>query len=162
MSDVLVAYYSCSGTTEKVAHALADRLGAELDRITSPVPYTGATGFMRGIWHSLRSVTPPIQHHLEPMRFQIVVLCSPVWGGKLAAPMRTYLRQAGKIPSLCGVAVSGVGGQQARFFREMEYLGSQADIPALSLTQRQVVSGAYERSVDIFVEMLHSSLIEAA
>lgn len=162
MSDVLVVYYSRSGTTETVARALADRLGAERDRITSSTSYAGTGGYMRGIWHALRGVSPPIQWRLNPARYRVVVVCSPVWAGKLAGPVRTYLQQAGRIPRLCGVAVSRAGGQQSRFFREMERLGGQGDIPALSLAQRHVADGTYEHPLEIFVEMLQTSLIEAA
>ncbi|MGH1571083.1 flavodoxin family protein [Methylobacterium sp. P31] len=128
-----------------------------------PVPahHAGTGGFMRGIWYSLRYVSPSIQWRLNPARFRVVV-CSPVWAGKLAGPMRTYLQQAGKFPRLCGAAVSGAGGRQSRFFREMEQLGGQGDIPTLSLMHRQIDNGTYEHPLEIFVEMLQTSLIEAA
>ena len=42
MSKTLVAYFSASGTTAKVAKALADAAGADLFEIAPAVPYTRA------------------------------------------------------------------------------------------------------------------------
>lgn len=147
MTDVLVVYYSRMGTTETVARALATRLGAEIDDIEALTSYAGPYGFLTGIWHSIRDASPPIRRRLDPRRFRSVVLCSPVWAGKLAGPARSYLRQLGKVPLLCGVAVSGSGGPQARFFREIERLAGRDGIPALSPAQCQVADGAFIETV---------------
>lgn len=168
MAHVLVAYYSRTGTTEVVARALAHRLGAELDRIETPTSYAGTMGFAKAIWHSLRGASPPIRRRFDPARFRVLVLCSPVWAGKLPGPMRTYMRQAGKVQRMYGVAVSGAGGLQDRFFREMERLGgqdgipSQDGIPRLSLTQRQVTDGTFERLLDTFAETIRGGYTAAA
>lgn len=42
MSKKLVAYFSATGTTEKVAHALAEAIGADVYEIEPAVPYTAA------------------------------------------------------------------------------------------------------------------------
>ncbi|MGW5837891.1 flavodoxin family protein [Methylorubrum extorquens] len=162
MTDVLVVYYSRTGTTETVARTLAVRLGAEIGSIEALTTYAGPLGFMKGIWHSIRDATPPIRQRLDPRRYRAVVLCSPVWAGKLAGPARTYLGQASKVPLLCGVAVSGSGGPQVGFFREMERLAGRDGIPVLSLAQRQVAHGAFKRLFGPFIETVWTRRIEAA
>lgn len=42
MSNKLVAYFSATGTTAKVAQTLADAIGADLYEITPEVPYTSS------------------------------------------------------------------------------------------------------------------------
>ena len=42
MSKTLVAYFSASGVTAKLAHTLADAIGADLFEIQPEVPYTSA------------------------------------------------------------------------------------------------------------------------
>ena len=51
MSNVLVAYFSASGVTAKVAEGLANEIGAELFKIEPEVPYTDADLN----WHNSRS-----------------------------------------------------------------------------------------------------------
>lgn len=162
MRDVLVVYYSRSGTTDVVARALATALGADLDRITPAVSYAGAAGFVRGLWHALRRIGPPIRKRFDPAPFKTVVLCSPVWAGRLPGPVRTYLQEAGAPPHLLGVAVSGSGGAQAAFFRDLEEISGCAGMPTLSLTQRQVLTGAYRPSLDAFAQTARRGLSDAA
>ena len=140
---------------EKVATRLPDALTER---------YTDRSGADWGVVKasSIRDATPPIRQRLDPRRFRAVVLCSPVWAGKLAGPARTYLGQAGKVPLLCGVAVSGSGGSQARFFRGMEQLGGRDGIPTLSIAQRQVRDGTFERLLDPFTETVRTQHNEAA
>ena len=42
MSKQLVAYFSCTGTTAKVAETLAESIGADIFEIEPAVPYTAA------------------------------------------------------------------------------------------------------------------------
>ena len=42
MSKILVAYFSASGVTAKVAEMLADAVGADIHEIRPKVPYTKA------------------------------------------------------------------------------------------------------------------------
>ena len=42
MSKKLVAYFSASGTTAKVAESLAEAIGADIFEIAPEVPYTPA------------------------------------------------------------------------------------------------------------------------
>ena len=42
MSKRLVAYFSCTGTTAKVAETLAESIGADIFEIEPAVPYTAA------------------------------------------------------------------------------------------------------------------------
>jgi hypothetical protein len=162
MRDVLIVFYSRSGTTGVVAQALATALGADLDRITTAASYVGTAGYMRGIWHTLRRSCPPIRKHSDPTQYKTVILCSPVWAGRLAGPIRTYLREAGALPHLLGVAVSGSGGPQTSFFREMEQISGRAGIPALSLSQRQIFTGAYHAALDGFVRTVRGARDDAA
>ena len=162
MRDVLVVVYSRSGTTEVVARALATALGADLDRITPAVSYAGAAGYLRGLWQALRRSGPSIRTRFDPAQFRTVVLCAPVWAGRLPGPVRTYLQEAGASPLLLGVAVSGSGGAQAAFFREMEQISGCAGMPALSLTQREVLTGAYRASLDAFAQTARRARSEAA
>lgn len=49
MTDVLIVYYSRTGTAETLARALAARLGAEIDSIEALTSYAGPLGFLKGV-----------------------------------------------------------------------------------------------------------------
>ena len=47
---ILVAYFSCTGTTEKVAEAIANESGGKLYKITPAEAYTGRTKRAAARW----------------------------------------------------------------------------------------------------------------
>ncbi len=87
----VVVYYTRFGTTRTIATALADELGAEVREIRAVRKH----GFLGMAVCSLLGVPMAI----EPMNLDFshvagVVLCAPIWVGRLANPARTFLRQA--------------------------------------------------------------------
>ena len=57
---ILVAYFSCTGTTEKAADAIAKTVGGKLYQITPVTRYGGIYVRVRSI-HSLRNMISPVK-----------------------------------------------------------------------------------------------------
>ena len=95
MADILVTWYSRSGSTEKAARALAERLGADARPLLTSASYAGPGGFLRGIWDSLRRRTPDVTLDADPAAYRLVVVGAPIWAGKPAAPLRSFLSRHG-------------------------------------------------------------------
>lgn len=102
MSDrrrtALIAYYSETGNTRAVAEALDRALDsgyeATVERIVAPL-FKDRQGFWLFAWRvasalfgATATIAPP-RH--DPAGFDLVVLASPVWCGRLSTPMRGYL-----------------------------------------------------------------------
>ncbi len=95
---VLVLYYTYSGVTETLAQAIADDCGGSLlevvdhgnyPRPESQTTYTYANNersqIDAGNW-------PEIQTSLESFdQWDAVIICTPLWNGKMANPMLTFL-----------------------------------------------------------------------
>jgi hypothetical protein len=131
----LVVFYSLTGTTRRVARALAAELGADLEEIRCPSYYRGFFGFWRAGYASWKSKIPeigPPQH--DPSKYDLVVVGGPVWAWNVCTPVRAYLtRAAGRLPAVAFfVTVGGVGFEQA--LATMEALAPRN--PAATLTQR--------------------------
>jgi len=158
MANILVAYYSRSGSTAHVARAVAGRLGADLDPIRSTASYAGVGGFLKGVWHSIRRHSPEVAWTEDPGRHTVIILGSPVWAGRLSGPMRSYLRRnrglKGAVAAFC---LSG-SGSEASFFREVEQILGRAPVATLSLAQRDVVKGAFDDELQVFVEQVRAAL----
>lgn len=82
----VVVYYSRFGTTRTVAKAIAEELGAELREIQA----VRECGFLGMAFRSLFGIRMPIR----PMNLDQVVLCTPIWAGRPANPVRTFLQVA--------------------------------------------------------------------
>lgn len=94
MARVLVAYYSRSGTTRRVATEIAQALGADLAEIRSRRRRTGVVGYLRSAVEAMLEAGAQIDPvAADPARYDLVVLGSPVWYASLSSPLRTFVWQ---------------------------------------------------------------------
>ena len=85
-----VVYYSHHGNNATLARHLAARLGCGLVPIVELKPRTD----LRILWDVLFARFPRIQPIAQAFReYDHVILVGPVWAGKLAAPLRTFLQR---------------------------------------------------------------------
>lgn len=149
MAGILIVYFSRTGVTETVARELARGLGADLEPLTPDRSYPGAGGFLRGVFESLRRVSPPIASGRNPQDYALVVIGSPVWAGRLAPPVRTWLRRhRGHFRDLAAFCTSGSGAANAQLFQEIETLSEAFLRHTLSLSQGDVQSGRAQPRID--------------
>lgn len=91
---MLVAFYSLSGNTGKLAHEIARELGADIESIRDATPRRGAIGMLRSIIDASFRREPAIRPaEKKPMDYDLLVLGGPIWAGRLASPVRTYARR---------------------------------------------------------------------
>ena len=85
MSDILVAYFSASGVTAKVAKKLADVTGADLFEIVPAVPYTRAdldwTDRNSRSSREMRdkSFRPAIAETTDTSKYGVIFVGFPIW-----------------------------------------------------------------------------------
>ncbi|PKL09034.1 MAG: hypothetical protein CVV51_05825 [Spirochaetae bacterium HGW-Spirochaetae-7] len=97
---VLVVYFSQGSATKRVAEDLAALLGADIERIVEQKSRTGFFGFMgAGADSSLGKSTRIDTPVHDPVAYDAVVVCTPVWSWHLSPPVRTWLGLfKGKLP----------------------------------------------------------------
>lgn len=98
--NVLVAYFSCTGTTERVAQAIAAEVGGDLYRITPAKAYTQADLDWRN-----RDSRSSVEMHdegarpelagnpLDAGRYDVVFLGYPIWWNLCPRAVNTFLEQ---------------------------------------------------------------------
>ncbi len=118
---VLVAYFSCTGSTEKIAGYIAQELGATLYRITPEIPYTdedlnyGSRTSRSSKENNDPDARPAISGSVENMAdYGVVFLGYPIWYGQAPKIMYTFLEScdlAGKtVIPFCTSGSSGIAG----------------------------------------------------
>ncbi|MBQ8165454.1 MAG: NAD(P)H-dependent oxidoreductase [Lachnospiraceae bacterium] len=98
MSKKLVAYFSASGVTAKVANALAEAVGATLHEIKPEIPYTAADlDWMNkqsrsSVEMSDKSSRPAIKDKLDDMAdYDVIYLGFPIWWYVAPTIINTFL-----------------------------------------------------------------------
>ena len=118
MTKALVAYFSASGTTGRVAERLAQAIGADLFEIEPEQPYTAADVDWRNassrssIEMNDRSCRPAIASHVADMdSYDVVFVGFPIWWYREPSIVDTFMEAydfAGKL--VVPFATSGGSG----------------------------------------------------
>ena len=98
MQDVLCIYYSRSGKTKEAMNEIAEALVAELAEISDGVDRSGRLGYIRAGMEAMRRSTHPLRpiHTQRPLHeYRLVIVGTPVWAGRCAAPVRGFLKRRG-------------------------------------------------------------------
>lgn len=117
--NVLVAYFSCTGTTEGIAEEIAGQMGGVLHEILPEIPYTEEdldyyTGGRADQEQADPSARPAIANEVENMQgYQTICLGYPIWHGQAPKIIYTFLEEydfSGKtILPFCTSHSSGIG-----------------------------------------------------
>lgn len=118
MSKVLVAYFSATGTTAKLAEKLAAVIGADLHEIIPETPYTtDDLNWMdkksrSSVEMNDKSFRPSVANKVEDMgQYGIIYLAFPIWWYVAPTVINTFLEQydlTGKV--IVPLATSGGSG----------------------------------------------------
>lgn len=118
-NKMLIAYFSCTGTTEKVAQDISEILQADLHEILPAEPYTEAdldyySGGRADQEQNDPSARPSISGGIDNLeQYDIVFLGYPIWHGQAPRIISTFLENydfSGKtIVPFCTSHSSGIG-----------------------------------------------------
>lgn len=148
-APTVVLFYSRFGATAAVAAEIARELGGELREIRARRRHSWpAMGF--GALFNIRFPIEPMELNLTGAGF--VVLCSPIWAGKPACPVMTFLDSARLTGVRTGVVLTVWPGETERTVEAtralLEARGAQvvssARIDVRRATEQQIRAKARE------------------
>ena len=147
----LVAYYSRSGNTRRVAEAIATALGADLEPIVDRADRGGILGYLRAGRDAYRRRTTRIDPpRLDPTGYDLVVVGTPVWASSVTPAVRTWLAEyRGRVPNVALFLTHGGSGRE-RVFAQMTELCGHFPLAALGLRVDELRSGVWESRVRDF------------
>ena len=156
MTKTLIVYHSRTGYTRRVAHALAARLGADLDEIHIVQPMDGAIGYALCAIEAMTGLAPA----LRPMRkdlgdYDLVVVGTPVWFWSLSSPVRSWLERFGRRGKRFAFFCTMGGSGASRVFEAMRTLTGREPVATLAITDAEVESSARAK-FDAFVEEIRT------
>lgn len=152
---ILVVYFSRTGTTRKVAEAIARGLGADIEAIPEPKDRVGLRGYLRSLFDATLSRWVPIGPiGRDPTRYDLVVVGTPVWGWSVSAPVRAFLSNHARRLSKVAFFVTEGGRGDRRVFDQMAQVLAAEPVATLALLQRDVERGAGSSAIERFVASL--------
>lgn len=146
----LVAYYSRSSITKKLAENIASKINANIEEIIPKVNYQGKIGYARGGKDAISEKIIELEKlKYNPADYDAVYVGGPVWAGKAANPVISYLKlNEGNFKNIKFFLTAGSSGFE-NSFRQMEKYSIKPS-KTLQLTTKEVKKDDY--NLDSFLE----------
>lgn len=146
----LVAYYSRTNTTKKLAEAIANNVNADIEEIVPKVNYQGKLGYARGGKHGISEKIIDLEDlKFDPADYDVVYIGAPVWAGKIATPALSYIKQNAEKLDNVKLFMTAMSDDFNKSFAQAEKY-SVKPVKTLGLTTKQVKRNDF--NLDSFLE----------
>ena len=143
----LLLFYSRTGTTRKVAGEISASLSCAYDQeeLVDRKKRTGIIGWLKGGRDAqTRKLTElePLRH--DPSCYDLVIVGTPVWAGKMTPAIRTFLLEnKGKMTEVALFATHGSASSDTgyRALHEMEQLCGKKAVGTMQISSRDLRRG---------------------
>lgn len=154
MNKVLTIFYSKTGTTKKIALELKEKLQCDVEEIKELKERKGVIGFIKSAYDALtKKLTEIAPIEKDPANYDIIILSTPVWAGKMVPAVRTYINQnRNKFKNVCFLCTYLSGGVE-NAFKDMKRSAGKP-ILTLGITHGEIKKGNYLPKINKFVEKL--------
>lgn len=146
----LVAYYSRTNITKKLAEDIASKTSADIEEIKPKKDYQGKLGYARGGKHAIQEKIidlEPLKY--DPADYDIVYLGAPVWASRAANPLITYIKlNEGKFTNVRFFITAGGSGFDSTI-KQLEKWTTEPQ-KTLTLTTKEVKKDNY--NLDSFID----------
>ncbi|MET3441088.1 flavodoxin [Variovorax paradoxus] len=158
MNKILVVVYSYTGTSRKVADLLCSQQGWPMAEIVETRPRAGASGSLRCLLDSVFRRHSPIRYNgPRTKKFDAVVLVSPIWGQRLAGPMRSFVgTRRNHMPDVAVISVMG-GRGAPNAVSEISRLIGRAPILDVAFAASEVDNGSFATRLEAFGTAVRSA-----
>lgn len=150
-----ILLYSFSDRALTVGEGLAWELGAQLHTIDTPAPEPGIWSALKSGIYGLLSRGTPVDVPDQPWhRSDLLILGTPVWGGRVSRPMRQFLATHPELPERVAFLVTSSDGAYPKaVVEEMSKLCGQEPVAVLHVCDQQVNDGSWHRRMEQFLDL---------
>ncbi len=151
----LVAFYSRTGNTRKVAEHLSKLLKCDCEEIVDAKNRYGIIGYLRGGKDAFqKNLTIINRPRKKPGKYELIILGTPVWASTMAPAIRTYIEKHkdgfGKMAFFC--TMGGSGGKKA--MEEMALITRKRPKAKMEFLTREIVRGEHHEKLSEFAGKL--------
>lgn len=153
---ILVAYYSKTGNTERVAKDIALRLGADLEKIIDKKNRKGLLGYIFGGRDATKKRLTKIEDiQKDPQNYDLIILGTPVWGWNATPAACTYLDKIrGRIKNAAYFITSG-NTEPEKIVPYLEELAQKKAIASVGFASQELKDNkTYEEKLKAFLEII--------
>lgn len=156
---VLVAYYSRTGFSKKIATLISKELKCDIDEIIDKKDRSGAKGYMLGGKDAMAKSLTKISHTGNPKEYDLIIIGGPVWAWTVSPAIRTYIDKnsdALKVKKVAFFATQGSSGAEKKFIAMENLLGIKPQY-TLIINSKDFRNEIYINKTEEFISKVTSS-----
>ena len=136
---ILIAYYSRTGNTEKIANLLKNKLNCDIEAIDDLGKHSGAIGWIKGGYEASQNKKAEIASvNKNPKDYDLVIIGSPVWASKLASPVTSYVKQYNTSFNEIACFATGNARGQEGMFKQLEEITNKKLKVTMSFNKKTI------------------------
>lgn len=155
---VLVVYYSRTGNTKKVAEDIARATKADVEQLIDKKDRSGAGGYIIAGKDAARENLADIEPvKNDPMKYDLVVLGTPVWAWNMAPALRTYITNNKAAFKNVALFTTAGATKPDKIVNKMETLAGKKSIATAGFFESDLKEknhAGYEEKLNVFIERL--------
>lgn len=156
--NILIAYYSRTGNTKKIAELISNSLNCEYEEIIDVKKRTGfIIGFLKCGYAATREKLTSIKEvQKNPELYDLVILGTPIWNKRMTPAIRTYISDnKGKFKKVAFFCTEGgKGGSET--FESMAEICEKKPLYTLEITKKEIKKEIYIDKVNSFIQKMKS------
>jgi flavodoxin len=161
LGNVLVVFYSLTGSTKEIAGRIGEMTGGTLFELETEKSYPASPMLYVSVWSERKSADLPVLKKTpsDYSSFDVIFVGSPVWFSSLSAPIRAFLSQSdfrGKTVVPFSTQGGGFGDFFTRFEKEAQNAKIAKGMDFSMLSGRDV--SALDRKIAAWLNELRNSL----
>ncbi|MBD3216027.1 MAG: flavodoxin [Candidatus Lokiarchaeota archaeon] len=150
--NVLVVYYTRTGNTRQIAEEITDKLNADVEEIIDKTKRSGIIGWLRSGYHAVREKLTEIEEMKKnPQDYDIIILGTPNWAGRLTPAIRTYIsRYKDQFNKLAYFITMGGRAGDELIKNIREFCGKKP-IATAQILEKEIEEDNYTEKIDAFI-----------
>jgi flavodoxin len=157
IKKILVVYFSRTGHTQMIAEEISKKLGSDTQEIKAIKPYsTGFFGFQKALLDATFKRTPDINVIPTNLsKYDLIIIGSPVWGGSLSAPVRSFLaKYKTQVKDLAFFTTQGGTIDREKILKQIFEASGKSSVGFMSLSEKEIKNEEYKKRIQTFIKEL--------
>ena len=148
----LLVYYSRTGNTRMIANTISENIECDVEEIVEKDKRKGIIGYIKSGYQASRGKVDHIEDSkYELSDYDVLIIGTPVWAGKMAVPVRTYLnKNMNKIPILACFCTCGGSGIE-KTIEDMGNYVNTTPLASFGVKSSDIKDGTYKNMIEKFV-----------
>jgi len=153
--NILIIFYSRTGTTKKVANLIKENLNCDIEEIFDTKNRKGFLGYIKSAIDAIKKKLTTLEKtNKNPESYDLIGIGTPIWASNISTPIRTYIvENKEKFKEVAFFCTEGGRGGEKCFEKMAKLCGKEPDA-TLELNRKEIKEGIHIEKIKEYVDKI--------